>query len=125
MRTGSHKNALFKGDHRKEFTWFSLGAANPLISMGADRAARQILSAARRRRSDLTVTVPARFAVVAHAVFPNMVARVMKIVARLLPAMPAQGGDEAHTGWESQSRLSPSFLTALADRATEKFNERW
>ncbi|MBV8097744.1 MAG: SDR family oxidoreductase, partial [Verrucomicrobia bacterium] len=38
MRTGSHKNALFKGDHRKEFTWFSLGAANPLISMGADRA---------------------------------------------------------------------------------------
>jgi NAD(P)-dependent dehydrogenase (short-subunit alcohol dehydrogenase family) len=38
MRTGSHKNAFFKGDHQKEFTWFSLGAGNPLVSMGADRA---------------------------------------------------------------------------------------
>jgi short-subunit dehydrogenase len=54
LRTGSHKNALFKGDHRKEFTWFSLGAGNPLVSMNADRAARQILEAMRRRhRSSL------------------------------------------------------------------------
>jgi NAD(P)-dependent dehydrogenase (short-subunit alcohol dehydrogenase family) len=29
MRTGSHKNAFFKGDHQKEFTWFSLAAGPP------------------------------------------------------------------------------------------------
>jgi len=28
MRTGSHLNAWFKGDRRKEFTWFALGLAS-------------------------------------------------------------------------------------------------
>ena len=42
LRTGSHKNAFFKGQHRKEFAWFSLGAGNPLVSMDADRAGCQI-----------------------------------------------------------------------------------
>ncbi|MBV8584837.1 MAG: SDR family oxidoreductase [Verrucomicrobia bacterium] len=122
MRTGSHKNALFKGAHRKEFAWFSLGAANPLISMGADRAAKQIVNAARKRRASLTITLPAGAVVVAQALFPNLVARVLGIVAKLLPGMPARGGTEIHSGWESQSKLSPSILTVLADRATDQFN---
>ena len=29
MRTGSHANAIFKGDHRKEYGWFSLGGIAP------------------------------------------------------------------------------------------------
>ncbi|HEX6564911.1 MAG TPA: SDR family oxidoreductase [Chthoniobacterales bacterium] len=125
MRTGSHKNALFKGDHRKEFMWFSLGAANPLISMGADRAAKQILSAARRKKASLTITFSARAAILANALFPNLVAKVLSIVARLLPGMPVRGGEKTHSGWESESKLSPSILTSLADRATEQFNEKW
>ena len=51
LRTGSHKNAFFKGQHRKEFAWFSLGASNPIVSMDADRAAGQILEAVRSRRA--------------------------------------------------------------------------
>ena len=35
MRTGSHANALFKGDHRKEYSWFSLSATLPLSAMDA------------------------------------------------------------------------------------------
>jgi short-subunit dehydrogenase len=123
MRTGSHKNALFKGDYRKEFGWFSLGAANPLISMNADRAAKQILNAARKRKASLTITFPARIAIVAQAIFPNTVARILRMVAVLLPRMPAEGGKETRSGWESRSHLSPSLLTVLADRATKKFNE--
>lgn len=124
MRTGSHKNALFKGAHRQEFSWFSLGAANPLISMGANRAARRILDAARRQKPDLTITFPARALIFVQVVFPNCVARIMKLVARLLPGMPRQGGSEIHTGWQSESKVSPSVLTILADRATEQYNER-
>jgi NAD(P)-dependent dehydrogenase (short-subunit alcohol dehydrogenase family) len=41
MRTGSHVNASFKGDHSKEFAWFSIGAGMPLLSISARRAARQ------------------------------------------------------------------------------------
>ena len=102
----------------------SLGAANPLISMGADRAAKQILSAARRKKASLTITFSARAAILANALFPNLVALVLRTVARLLPGMPLRGGGEIHSGWESESKLSPSILTALADRATERFNEK-
>jgi short-subunit dehydrogenase len=45
MRTGSHLNARFTGRAGQEFTWFSLGASLPLISMDAERAARQIVTA--------------------------------------------------------------------------------
>ena len=47
MRTGSHLQARFTGQARKEFTWFWLGASLPLISMDAERAARQIIEAMR------------------------------------------------------------------------------
>ena len=122
MRTGSHKNAFFKGDHQKEFTWFSLGAGNPLVSMGADRAARQILSAARRRKPELVVTLVARSAIIVQALLPNLMARIVKLAARFLPQPPTQVTNEIRSGWESQSKLSPSILTFLADRATEQLN---
>jgi Short-chain dehydrogenases of various substrate specificities len=35
MRTGSHVNAKFKGNHDAEFAWFSASAGAPLISMDA------------------------------------------------------------------------------------------
>ena len=57
MRTGSHINASFKGDHAKEFAWFSLAAGMPLGSMCAQRAARQIVAAARQGRPELTITL--------------------------------------------------------------------
>jgi NAD(P)-dependent dehydrogenase (short-subunit alcohol dehydrogenase family) len=122
MRTGSHKNAFFKGQHRKEFAWFSLGASNPLISMDADRAAGQILDAARRRQSELTITLAARLAAIAQALLPNVTANLMKLTARLLPRMPIHSGNKTYSGWESESTISPSLLTRIADRATEFYN---
>jgi NAD(P)-dependent dehydrogenase (short-subunit alcohol dehydrogenase family) len=122
LRTGSHKNALFKGQHRKEFTWFSLGASNPLVSMDADRAARQILDAALSRRPELTITLAARLAAITQSLLPNVTADLIKLTARLLPRMPIKPDHIAYTGWESGSTLSPSFLTRMADRATEFYN---
>ncbi|MGI8747587.1 MAG: SDR family NAD(P)-dependent oxidoreductase, partial [Deinococcus sp.] len=45
MRTGSPRNAMFKGQHRDEYAWFSIADSLPLTSMSADRAARRILRA--------------------------------------------------------------------------------
>jgi short-subunit dehydrogenase len=53
MRTGSHVQALFTGQADKEFTWFSLGASLPLVSMDAERAARQIVEGVRRRGAEI------------------------------------------------------------------------
>ena len=122
LRTGSHKNAFFKGQHRKEFTWFSLGASNPLISMDADRAALQILDAVRRRRAELTVTLAARLLVITQAILPDLTAKLIKVIARFLPRMQSQTENKAYTGWESESILSPSLLTRFADRATRLYN---
>jgi hypothetical protein len=111
-----------KGQHRKEFAWFSLGASNPLVSMDADRAACQILDAVRSKRPELTITFAARLTAIAQALLPNVTADLMKLTARLLPRMPIPPESNTYTGWESGSTLSPSLLTRLADRATELYN---
>jgi hypothetical protein len=46
----------------------------------------------------------------------------MGVVDRLLPG--SEGANPArHTGAESQSWLSPSWLTHLGDRAARKYNQ--
>lgn len=121
MRTGSHVNAGFKGDVEQEFTWFSLMAGLPLFSINAERAAKQIIEAARRGRPELIITTQARLAVIANTLAPGVVARGMALVNSMLPG--PQGSRELHTGWDSMSAWSPSALTWLADRAIEENNE--
>ena len=77
MRTGSHVNATFKGDYCREFAWFSVGAGMPFLSMNAHRAARQIVAAARRGRPELTITLQARCLILAQAMMPNLLARIL------------------------------------------------
>src|ERR1700745_2225324 len=72
MRTGSHVNAKFKGNHEAEFAWLSASAGAPVISMDADRAARKILAACRRGQPSLTLTFVARGALAATLAFPNV-----------------------------------------------------
>ena len=123
MRTGSHVNALFKGRHRGEFTWFALMDSLPLTSIDARRAARQIVEACRNGDPQLTISVQARALVRLSALFPALTARAMVLFNRLLPGPVAERGDELKTGWESQSRWAPSLLTRLSDQATRENNE--
>lgn len=122
MRTGSHVNAKFKGKREAEFAWFSAFAGLPLISMNAERAARKILAACRRKQPSLTLTFAARIAILGNALFPNLTGYVMKLANRFLPASTTSDADEARPGGEL-SRLAPGWLTHLADRATERNNE--
>jgi NAD(P)-dependent dehydrogenase (short-subunit alcohol dehydrogenase family) len=122
MRTGSHVNAKFKGDHDIEFAWFATAAGAPLISMNADRAARKILAACRRGQPSLTLTMAARGAIVGNALFPNLTGYMMKIINRFLPGAAGEAGGESRAGAHVR-RLIPSWLTRLADRATQKNNE--
>jgi NAD(P)-dependent dehydrogenase (short-subunit alcohol dehydrogenase family) len=123
MRTGSHVNAKFKGNHDAEFAWFSASAGAPLISMGANRAARKIIAAFRRGQPSLTLTFAARGAIAANALFPNITGYAMKIVNRFLPQTADEGGQQSRSGSELP-RLTPEWMTRLADRATTRNNER-
>jgi NAD(P)-dependent dehydrogenase (short-subunit alcohol dehydrogenase family) len=122
MRTGSHVNARFKGKHDIEFAWFAASAGAPLISMNADRAARKILVACRRGQPSLTLTFAARGAVLGNALFPNLTGYAMRLVNRVLPKPAGAEGKQLRTGSEVH-RLTPKWLTSLADSATKKNNE--
>jgi short-subunit dehydrogenase len=123
MRTGSHINASFKGRNRSEFAWFSISAGTPLVSINADRAAYQIVRACRNGRAELIITPQARVAALANAVLPSIVSRALQTANALLPDPGRELFSEERKGWESTSRWSPSLLTRLADRASEKNNE--
>src|SRR5205823_3164827 len=112
MRTGSHVNAQFKGEHDAEFSWFAASSGMPLISMKAERAARKILAACRRGQSSLTLTFAARFAIAGNAIAPNLTGFVMKMVNRFLPQPTQSSGDEVRSGWQSRSaKFPPRWLT--------------
>src|SRR5256714_3439590 len=122
MRTGSHVNAKFKGRHDNEFAWFAASAGAPFISMSADRAARKILAACRRGQPSLTLTFAARAAILGNVLCPNLTGYAMKFANRLLPGAGGEEGNESRAG-SQLSRLTPPWLTRLAERATKKNNE--
>jgi NAD(P)-dependent dehydrogenase (short-subunit alcohol dehydrogenase family) len=122
MRTGSPRNAIFKGRHRAEFTWFSIGDALPFLSMSADRAADQIIDACRNGTSAITLSLPARAAHLFHGIFPGLTADIMAVVNRVLPP-PGGIGHKHARGADSHSKLAPSLLTALSDTAARRNNE--
>jgi NAD(P)-dependent dehydrogenase (short-subunit alcohol dehydrogenase family) len=122
MRTGSHVNAKFRGKHDDEFAWFAASAGAPLISMNANRAARKILAACRRGQPSLTLTFAARAAILGNALAPNLTGYLMKFANRLLPGAGGEEGNKSRAGSQLR-RLTPEWLTRLADRATKKNNE--
>jgi NAD(P)-dependent dehydrogenase (short-subunit alcohol dehydrogenase family) len=85
MRTGSPTNALFKGDARREYQWFTVADSIPGLSVGADRAARRIVRAAMRRRAEVHLTPTTRLAAMTNGVLPGTTARMLGVVNRLLP----------------------------------------
>jgi NAD(P)-dependent dehydrogenase (short-subunit alcohol dehydrogenase family) len=123
MRTGSHVNANFKGQHDAEFAWFSVSSGMPLLSMSGERAGRKILVAARRGQPSLTLTFAARGAIVANALFPNLTGHAMKIGNRFLPGPGSQAAANAVCAGRQATRIMPEWMTDLADRASAKNNE--
>jgi NAD(P)-dependent dehydrogenase (short-subunit alcohol dehydrogenase family) len=124
MRTGSPFNAWFKGNHRAEFTWFTISDSIPLASIDGRRAASQVIDAARHGDPELVITMPAKLAVIANAVVPEMVAFMMATAnSVILPAPSEEAGTEAHSGWQSLSDWAPSKLTRLTERAAHENNE--
>jgi NAD(P)-dependent dehydrogenase (short-subunit alcohol dehydrogenase family) len=122
MRTGSHFNALFKGQHESEFTWFSILDALPITSTTAQNAARQIIEACRYGDPEVVITLQARLAALANELAPRWMATGLALFNRFLPAPTTAQGDTLETGWESQSEWAPSVLTHLADQATIENN---
>lgn len=122
MRTGSPRNANFKGQHEAEYAWFKISDSLPLTSINARRAARQIIDAARHGEAEAVLTVQAKAAALFHGIFPGLTADILGLVNQLLPEAGGIGTRRAK-GRMSESELSRSWLTALTDRAAEENNQ--
>jgi short-subunit dehydrogenase len=123
MRTGSPRNAGFKGKHRYEYAWFSISDASPIVSVSAERAARQIVSACRSGRAELVISVPAKVAVLFDTLFPELTSDAFGLANKLLLPEPGGIGTREAKGKESSSAWSPSVLTTLNERAAVRNNE--
>ena len=122
MRTGSPRNADFKGRHEAEYAWFKISDSLPLTSINARRAARQVIEAARHGEAEAVLTIQAKAAALFHGIFPGLTADLLGLVNQLLPDAGGIGAAR-EKGRESESTLSRSWLTALTDRAAEENNQ--
>jgi NAD(P)-dependent dehydrogenase (short-subunit alcohol dehydrogenase family) len=122
MRTGSPRNAIFRGRHRSEYAWFSISDALPGLSISAEVAARRIVAACRRGDAEVLFPLPARLAAVVNAIAPGLTAGVLAAVHRLLPKADRKKTGR-RKGADSQSWVSPSWLSRLGDRAARKYNQ--
>ena len=122
MRTGSPVNVYYKGKHRAEYAWFTLGDSLPTTSMSARRAARRIVNATERGDAEVILTPQAHLAARFHGLFPGITADILGLVNRFLP--DADGvGQERRTGKESESSVSRSLLTALTEQAARAYHQ--
>lgn len=123
MRTGSPRNAWFKGQNRKEYAWFSLSDALPVFSVGAGSAAKTIVDGSLRGAPEVIVSLPAKALTRLHGLAPNVTLRVLQIADALLPR-PGGIEQQAARGIESTSGITESPLTALSRKAERDYNQQ-
>jgi NAD(P)-dependent dehydrogenase (short-subunit alcohol dehydrogenase family) len=122
MRTGSHLNAEFKGRHEDEYAWFALLNGLPGMSWSAKGAAQTILDSCAVGDAEVVIGLPAKLAVVAHTLFPNLSSGLRELADRWVLPEPGGIGKAAARGRDSRGKL-PAVTTTLTDQAALQNNE--
>lgn len=122
MRTGSVGQAEIKGQAQMEYAWFSLASSLPLLTVSAEKAARDILNAAAKGKSELIISLPAKIAAKFQSLAPELFTDITSATTDLLPS-PAAHSKGPVKGKEAHSFLSPNFATRLSEQAAERNNE--
>lgn len=123
LRTGSPRNAFFKGRHRREYTWFALADGLPGISMSVRRAARRVVDALERGEAEVVLGRGVRWAQLAQALAPGLVAAGTSAAERWLPA-PGGIEDQVRRGSESETLVTRSPALLLSRIAERTQNQR-
>jgi NAD(P)-dependent dehydrogenase (short-subunit alcohol dehydrogenase family) len=117
MRTGSHRHAAIGGNKNLEYGWFGASATLPLISVPAHVAARQIVRAAAKGKSELLVSLWAVAAAKVGTGAPALTAAALSLLNRILPAERLDAGDSQIEGRDV--RGSATVLPNALGRSAE------
>ncbi|MBE9155682.1 SDR family oxidoreductase [Nodosilinea sp. LEGE 06152] len=120
--TGVNDHALFKGQRRKEYTWFSISESLPLVSASPEKVAREAIAGLRRGAAEVVVPLYILLMARFYGLFPGLMTNLLIWGNWLLPG-PTEGGEERAFGRDSHSGWAPSWLTYLSDRAARRNNE--
>jgi NAD(P)-dependent dehydrogenase (short-subunit alcohol dehydrogenase family) len=120
MRTGSPSHAIIKGQHEKEYAWFTVTDVIPLISMDVEVAARKIINACRYGVPERTLTMAGKMAVMLHGIAPSLMADYFDLINRFLPG---PGSNVRQEGKESDSSLTPEWARKVNAAAARANNE--
>ena len=123
IRTGSPRNALFKGRNTEEYTWFTLGDSLPLLSQSAERAARRIVLACRFGSPELITGLPAAVGARFHALMPWLSLELASLADRYILPQPGGIGAMRARGHQSESPVTRSSFTTLTRSAAGRNNE--
>ncbi len=124
MRTGSPIQAVFKGDHEKEFAWFASIDNMPGISLEASSAAQQIVESIENEDTELVPSVIAKARLTLGTLFPEIINAAMAFVTSLLPK-----GESfvRQTGAQSRRTFDRSLwsrgLSHREQESEKKFNQ--
>ena len=110
MRTGSPRNADFKGKHRFEYAWFSISDALPLLTVSAENAARQIVQAASVDRRNLSSRYLQRSQCCSTHSFPEAMSQMLAIVNQVCPQAGGVGTQRV-----KGKRQHVSMVTIMVD----------
>jgi len=123
MRTGSHVNAYFKGEHVAEASWFGAAASMPLLTLSAEHAARLAVKGICANKAETVLGIQAQILSQAATLLPGLTSEVLRFSNTLLPK--AKPGDSAHTGRELDDQHGSFYrlLTTLGKRAGQRLNQ--
>jgi short-subunit dehydrogenase len=125
MRTGSPPNAFFKGQHNKEYKWFSIFDSLPLVTVSAETAAREIIAALKSGRAELVFPLEYKIAAKLNSLFPEASSKFMEFFNSIFLPESGSGGPnrEKRKGYELSPEMGDSNLTVLSEKAKVKNNE--
>src|SRR5207248_6351970 len=86
MRTGSPRNAFFKGRHVEEYLWFKTLDSLPVTSISVNRAAAKIIDAFTHGQGNLIISLQAKMAAKLHGLLPSLTTEMGALLNYLLPS---------------------------------------
>ncbi|MFT4032897.1 MAG: SDR family NAD(P)-dependent oxidoreductase [Siphonobacter sp.] len=123
MRTGSSRNAIIKGKHQQEYTWFKIADSLPLLSLSAETAAEQILEGLQDGRAEVVISFPAKLLVLMDHLFPELTANLLGTINRFLPGAVQDVTNPRRKGYQVENKYSHNGVSVPTSQAAITNNE--